>query len=106
MNAMLNGREEATAIVRSGDFACYHEALVPLSFSQRDGRAAKFQRVADEKKARIQKNGALSEAQRRSALQMLRQQTEAEMRGALGDRNFHAFQAFHQWWFREISTVN
>lgn len=106
MNATLNGRDEATEIMRGEDFACYHERLVPLSFSQRDRRAAQFQRAADEKKALIQQNGALSDAQLRSALQMLRQQTEAEMRSALGDRNFHAFQAFHQWWFREISKVN
>lgn len=104
MNATLDVTEEEAA--KLGGFACYEEALVPLSFSQRDGRAARVQRAADEKKVRIQQNGTLSEAQRRSALQLLRQQTEAEMRRALGDRNFHAFHAFHQWWFREISTVN
>src|SRR5436189_3736081 len=79
------------------------EAAVPLLLSRRDVSTAPFRRAAEEKKARIQQNKALSESQRRNALGLLRQQTEAEMRRALGDRNFHAFQAFNQWWFRELS---
>ena len=76
---------------------------VPLLISRRDPVTEPFRHAADEKKARIQQNPSLSEAQRRNALQMLLQQTEAEMRRALGDRNFHAFKAFNQWWFRELS---
>jgi len=79
---------------------------VPLVISRRDAVTAPFRIAADEKKARIQRNATLSEAQRRNALVMLCQQTEAEMRQALGDRNFHAFKAFNQWWFRELSTGN
>jgi hypothetical protein len=79
---------------------------VPLLIARRDPVTAPLRRAADEKKARIQENATLSEAQRRNALEMLCQQTEAEMRRALGDRNFHAFKAFNQWWFRELSTGN
>ena len=82
------------------------EELVPLSFSRRDAATAPFRIAAEEKKARIQQNQSLSEPQRRNALQMLVRQTEAEMRRALGDRNFHAFKTFNQWWFREISATN
>ena len=79
---------------------------VPLVIARRDAVTAPFRIAADEKKARIQQNTTFSEAQRRCALAMLCQQTEAEMRQALGDRNFHAFKAFNQWWFRELSTGN
>jgi hypothetical protein len=79
-----------------------HDAPVPLVLSRRDVLTAPFRRAAEEKKTRIQQNEALSESQRRSALEMLCQQTEAEMRRALGERNFHAFKAFNQWWFREL----
>ncbi len=79
---------------------------VPLVISRRDPVTEPFRHAADEKKARIQRNPTLSGAQRRNALEMLRQQTEAEMQHALGDRNFHAFKAFNQWWFRELSLEN
>lgn len=82
------------------------EAPVPLVLSQRDPATADFRRAAQEKKAQIHQNQHLSEEQRRNALEMLRQQTEAQMRGALGERNFHAFKAFNQWWFRELCTAN
>jgi hypothetical protein len=82
------------------------DGLVPLLFSRRDAVTAPFRIAAEEKKARIQQNPSLSEPQRRNALQMLLHQTEAEMRRALGDRNFHAFKTFNQWWFREISAAN
>ena len=82
------------------------EELVPLSFSRRDAVTAPFRIAAEEKKARIQQNQSLSEPQRRNALEMLVRQTETEMRRALGDRNFHAFKTFNQWWFREISATN
>ena len=80
--------------------------LVPLLFSRRDAVTAPFRIAAEEKKARIQQNPSLSEPQRRNALQMLVRQTETEMRRAWGDRNFHAFKTFNQWWFREISATN
>jgi hypothetical protein len=80
------------------------DAPVPLLLSRRDALTAPFRHAAEEKKARIQQNEALSQPQRRNALEMLRQQTEVEMRRALGDRNFHAFKAFNQWWFRELSA--
>ena len=79
---------------------------VPLVIARRDAVTAPFRIAADEKKARIQQNTSLSEAQRRHAFEMLCQQTEAEMRQALGDRNFHAFKTFNLWWFRELSTGN
>ena len=82
------------------------DGLVPLLFSRRDAVTAPYRIAAEEKKARIQQNATLSEPQRRHALEMLCQQTEAEMRQALGDRNFHAFKTFNQWWFRELSTGN
>lgn len=82
------------------------DAPVPLLLARRDVSTAPFRRAAEEKKARIQQNEALSDSQRRNALEMLRQQTEVEMRRALGDRNFHAFKAFNQWWFRELSAGN
>ncbi len=82
------------------------DGLVPLLFSRRDAATAPFRIAAEEKKARIQQNPSLTEPQRRNALQMLVRQTEAEMRRALGDRNFHAFKTFNQWWFREISAMN
>jgi hypothetical protein len=82
------------------------DELVPLLFSRRDAVTAPFRIAAEQKKARIQQNQSLSEPQRRNALQMLVRQTETEMRRALGDRNFHAFKTFNQWWFREISATN
>jgi hypothetical protein len=82
------------------------DGLVPLLFARRDAVTAPFRIAAEEKKARIQQNPSLSEPQRRNALQMLVRQTETEMRRALGDRNFHAFKTFNQWWFREISATN
>ena len=82
------------------------DAPVPLLLSRRDVSTAPFRRAAEEKQARIQQNEALSDSQRRNALEMLRQQTEVEMRRALGDRNFHAFKAFNLWWFRELSAGN
>ena len=81
-------------------------APVPLSLSQRDPVTASFRRAAQEKKAQIHQNQQLSNEQRRNALEMLRHQTEAQMRGAMGERNFHAFKAFNQWWFRELCTAN
>ncbi|HWN96076.1 MAG TPA: hypothetical protein VNT99_13645 [Methylomirabilota bacterium] len=84
----------------------HDDGPVPLVISRRDPVTEPFRHAADEKKVRIQQNPTLSEAQRRNALEMLRQQTEAEMRQALGDRNFHAFKAFNQWWFRELSLSN
>jgi hypothetical protein len=82
------------------------EAPVPLLLSRRDRVTAGFRREAEEKKASIHQNHDLSEGQRRHALEMLRQQTEAQMRCALGERNFHAFKAFNEWWFRELSTAD
>jgi hypothetical protein len=82
------------------------EAPVPLLLSRRDRVTAGFRRAAEDKKAAIDQNPELSEEQRRHALEMLRQQTEAQMRCALGERNFHAFKAFNQWWFRELATAN
>jgi hypothetical protein len=102
----FDSTEEFVVEVRDETFSRCDEELVPLTFSRSDERVARFQRAADEKKARIQRNHTLSDSQRRNALEMLCQQTEAEMRCALGDRNFHAFKAFHLWWFREIATVN
>ena len=80
------------------------EVPVPLLLSRRDVATAPFGHAAEEKKARIQQNRALSDLQKRNALEMLCQQTEVELRRALGDRNFHAFKAFNQWWFRELSA--
>ena len=92
---------------QSYDFVLSLDAApVPWSLSQRDPVTAGFRRAAQEKKAQIHQNQQLSEEQRRNALEMLRQQTEAQMRGALGERNFHAFKAFNQWWFRELCTAN
>jgi hypothetical protein len=82
------------------------DGAVPLVISRRDPVTAPLRRAADEKKARIQQNPTLSDGQRRNALEMLCQQTEVEMRRALGDRNFHAFKTFNQWWFRELSAGN
>ena len=82
------------------------EAPVPFLLSRRDGTTASFRRAAEERKASIDQNPELSEEQRRHALEMLRHQTEAQMRCALGERNFHAFKAFNQWWFRELVTAN
>ena len=82
------------------------DGLVPLLFARRDAVTAPFRIAAEQKKARIHQNQSLSEPQRRNALQMLVRQTETEMRHALGDRNFHAFKTFNQWWFREISATN
>jgi hypothetical protein len=90
----------------SHDFVLSLDAApVPLSLSQRDPVTADFRRAAQERKAQIHQNQHLSGEQRRNALEMLRQQTEAQMRGALGERNFHAFKAFNQWWFRELCTA-
>ena len=82
------------------------DAPVPLLLARRDAATEPLRRAAEEKKARIQQNTALSDSQRRNGLEMLRQQTEAEMRRALGERNFHAFKTFNQWWFRELSASN
>jgi hypothetical protein len=102
--AMFDETEEFTVEIEQLPFD--GDGLVPLLFSRRDAVTAPFRIAAEEKKARIQQNPSLSEPQRRNALQMLVRQTETEMRRALGDRNFHAFKAFNQWWFREISATN
>ena len=78
------------------------DGLVPLVIADRDAATGPFRHAANQKKALIQQNPNLSESQRHNALEMLCQQTEAEMRRALGDRNFHAFKTFNQWWFREL----
>jgi hypothetical protein len=78
------------------------EAPVPLLLARRDQATAGFRHDAEAKKASIHRNHALSDEQRRHALEMLRQQTEAQMRCALGERNFHAFKTFNQWWFRQL----
>jgi hypothetical protein len=80
--------------------------LVPLVIADRDAATGPFRHAANARKVRIQQNPDLSDGQRRHALEMLRQQTEAEMRLALGERNFHAFKAFNQWWFRELSMAD
>ena len=82
------------------------DGLVPLVIAGRDAATGPFRHAANQKMALIQQNPNLSESQRHNALEMLCQQTEAEMRRALGDRNFHAFKTFNQWWFREISATN
>jgi hypothetical protein len=81
------------------------EAPVPLVLSGRDRVTAGFRREAEEKRAAIRRNYALSPEQRRRALEMLRSQTEDQLRGALGKRNFHAFKAFNEWWFRELGRA-
>ena len=82
------------------------ESPVPLVLSRRDRETASLRRAAEEKRASIHENPGLSEVQRRHALEMLRQQTEGQMRCALGERNFHAFKAFNEWWFRELGTAD
>ena len=103
--AELNGSETLTA--EFGNQPIDGAKAVPLLISRRDPVTAPLRHAANEKKARIQRNPTtLSEGQRRNALEMLRQQTEVEMRRALGDRNFNAFKAFNQWWFRELCAGN
>jgi site-specific recombinase XerD len=65
---------------------------------------AVLRRSANEKKQRIRDSRTLSEAQRKLALELLRQQTEDEMCRTLGSREFSAFRAFHGWWFRELGV--
>ena len=101
---MFDGTTEFTVEIEQKPFD--GDGLVPLLFARRDAVTAPFRIAAEQKKARIQQNQSLSEPQRRNALQMLVRQTETEMRHALGDRNFHAFKTFNQWWFREISATN
>lgn len=79
---------------------------VPLLISRRDPVTGPLRHAAIEKKARIQHFQSLSPSQRRHALEMLGRQTETEMRQTLGDRNFHAFKAFNEWWFRDLTAGN
>ena len=72
---------------------------------ERKHLAARLRDAADRKKARLCRSGALSEPQRKLALELLRQQTEDEMRRALGQQEFFAFKAFHYWWFRALSVA-
>ena len=105
----MNAIEENDTATLAADFSNQPfdgDGPVPLVISRRDPVTAPLRHAANEKKARIQQNPTLSESQRRNALEMLCQQTEAEMRRALGDRNFHAFKTFNQWWFRELSLAN
>lgn len=105
----MNAIEENEMATLAADFAVQPfdgDGPVPLVIARRDPVTAPLRHAANEKKARIQQNPTLSESQRRNALEMLCQQTEAEMRRALGDRNFHAFKTFNQWWFRELSAAN
>jgi hypothetical protein len=106
-NGVMKTTDETTTLeVEIHDERFDGDGPVPLVIARRDPVTAPFRIAADEKKARIQQNSSLSEAQRRNALEMLCQQTEAEMRRALGERNFHAFKAFNQWWFRELGLGN
>ena len=70
-----------------------------------DERIAPVHRRANEKKAQIRENRLLSEPQRKVALEMLRQQTEEEMRHTLGEREFSAFKMFHHYWFRDLAAA-
>ena len=102
----IEAYQTATLVADFEDHLFDGNGPVPLVISRRDPVTAPLRHAAREKKARIQQNPTLSESQRRNALEMLCQQTEAEMRRALGDRNFHAFKTFNQWWFRELSGGN
>lgn len=97
---------EVDFVAESQDEMFDGDGLVPLVIADRDATTGPFRHAANQKKALIQQNPNLSEPQRRNALEMLCQQTEAEMRRALGDRNFHAFKTFNQWWFRELSAAH
>ena len=70
-----------------------------------DERVIRLQQSATRRKAEINTSETLSESQRKAALEMLRQQTEEEMRRALGEQEFSAFRALHHWWFRELATA-
>jgi hypothetical protein len=58
--------------------------------------------AAHQRGVRIRENKALSEFQRKLALEILRNQTEVQLRTVLGQREFSAFRAFHAWWFRQL----
>lgn len=86
------GRQRAAAVGARAE--CFSHSLV-----------ARLRHAANEKRARIRQTQNLSDLQRKLALELLRQQTEDEMRRALGQQEFAAFKAFHHWWFRELATA-
>lgn len=102
--ATLDSPEEASIDGRPCAWSI-DDAPVPLVLSRRDRKTAGFRREAEEKRAAIRRNYALSPEQRRRALEMLRSQTEDQLRRALGERNFHAFKAFNEWWFRDLGRT-